>query len=58
MVLDTPFLYWLWTPNLQRVRQHPDFEQLMRDFGFRDYWRQSRWPEHCRPIGDADFECS
>ena len=52
------FLKFTWIPILQPVRQHPDFKALMRDLKLVDYWRQSGWPDHCRPVGAEDFECN
>jgi adenylate cyclase len=35
----------------------PRAKKLLREAGFEAYWRKSGWPDRCRPLGDADFEC-
>lgn len=52
-----PFVY-LWLPIWQKVRPEPEFKEFIRETGLVGYWRQYGWPEHCRPLGEADFECS
>lgn len=47
-----------WIPLLEDVRSHPEFEDMIRDLGLVAYWREAGWPEHCRPVGADDFECS
>jgi hypothetical protein len=33
------------------------FNQLVRDLGLYDYWRQSgKWSDFARPVGEDDFE--
>jgi len=39
------------------VRRHPEFKELMRELALVDLWRESGWPEHCRPLSANDFEC-
>jgi tetratricopeptide (TPR) repeat protein len=48
---------FVWIPLMQPVRAHPKFEDLVRESELPSYWREAGWPEHCRPLGDDDFEC-
>ncbi len=47
----------LWRPVMRDVRQLPGFKTLVKDWGFVEYWRQFGWGDHCKPIGEEDFEC-
>lgn len=47
----------LWRPIMADMRKLAGFKDLMRDWGFVDYWKEFGWGEHCKPVGDADFEC-
>ena len=47
-----------WRPVARDVRRLPAFRQLVRDMGLVDYWRESGWPDLCKPVGADDFECS
>jgi TolB-like protein/tetratricopeptide (TPR) repeat protein len=47
----------LWYPVLADMRKLPAFKRLMTDVKLVDYWREHGWPDHCRPIGNEDFEC-
>jgi TolB-like protein len=53
--LATGFI--MWGPALRDVRRMPGFKQLMRDFGFVEYWRAYGWADLCKPVGSDDFEC-
>ena len=46
-----------WRPVMADVRKLPGFKDLVRERGLVDYWREFGWGEHCRPLGDTDFEC-
>jgi TolB-like protein len=50
------FVY-LWLPIWQKLRPLPEFKELARETGLVEYWREAGWPEHCRPLGELDFEC-
>jgi adenylate cyclase len=51
--------YWaLWYPLLSEVRQLPRFKKLVSELNLVGYWRAYGWADACRPLGDADFECS
>jgi DNA-binding winged helix-turn-helix (wHTH) protein len=48
----------LWDPVFAEVRRSPAFKQLLRDFGYVEYWRiTGEWGDFCRPLGADDFEC-
>jgi TolB-like protein len=47
-----------WYPVMSDVRKLPGFKQLVRDFGFVDYWRKFGWGDFCKSVGADDFECS
>jgi TolB-like protein/tetratricopeptide (TPR) repeat protein len=55
---NTSWLNFAWTPLMEPVRRHPQFKELIRELELPEYWRQSHWPEHCRPLSAQDFECS
>jgi hypothetical protein len=46
-----------WYPVMSDVRQLPAFKELMKDVNLVEYWRRHGWPDHCRPLGENDFEC-
>lgn len=47
----------LWRPVMRDVRRLPGFRDLVTDWGFVDYWRQYGWGDHCKPVGEVEFEC-
>jgi TolB-like protein len=47
----------LWRPIMSGVRKNPAFKEVVRETGLLEYWREFGWGEHCRPVGEADFEC-
>jgi tetratricopeptide (TPR) repeat protein len=57
LLLDSTWLTFAWVPMMEPVRHHPRFKQVVTEMKLVDYWRASRWPERCRPLGDRDFEC-
>jgi Tfp pilus assembly protein PilF len=46
-----------WAHVFRDMRRLPRFEQLVRDEGLVDFWREHGWPDLCRPLGGGDFEC-
>ena len=54
----TPDGWSMWMPVMAGVRTHPEFKSIVRDLGLYDFWSEFGWGDLCRPIGDADFECS
>jgi tetratricopeptide (TPR) repeat protein len=54
---NTQNLYAVWFPQMSMVRQLPEFEALIREVGFVDYWDEFGWPDICRPQDTGEFEC-
>jgi len=48
----------LWRPVFKDMRRLPAFKHLAREEGLVDYWLEFGWTELCRPVAEADFECS
>jgi TolB-like protein len=48
-----------WDPVYKHIRSHPGFKELVREYGYYDYWvATGEWSDFCRPVGDDDFECA
>ncbi len=56
--LTTIRLFTAWYPVMREVRALPGFRELMVEINLPEYWRSHGWTDHCRPIGELDFECS
>jgi len=48
---------YVWLPQLEPMRQLPEFKAYMRDIGMVAYWQEYGWPSFCRPLDAHDFEC-
>jgi tetratricopeptide (TPR) repeat protein len=57
VTIDPAALFHIWSPVFHKVRQLPQFKELVREIGLVDYWEQFGWPDICQPTGDGDFEC-
>jgi len=57
LLSDPVWLHFAWIPTMEPVRRHPRFKEVMTEMNLVAYWRATRWPEHCRPLGERDFEC-
>ena len=44
-------------PAGQSMLRDPRVKEKLVDYGFVRYWREKGWPQGCRPLGEADFEC-
>ena len=47
----------LWYDNYSEIRRLEGFKDIVLELGLVDYWREFGWSEHCRPVGEDDFEC-
>jgi len=47
----------LWFPVMAEARRLPAFKELVIELNLVDYWREYGWSDHCRPLGENDFEC-
>ena len=52
-----PTVIGLWSSSGHKYRQTVHFKDFLKSSGLYDYFRQTEWPDVCRPIGDDDFEC-
>jgi TolB-like protein/Tfp pilus assembly protein PilF len=57
LLLEPAWLQFTWIPIMEPVRRHPGFKEVLNEMKLVEYWRGSRWPERCRPLGERDFEC-
>jgi hypothetical protein len=48
---------FVWLPQLEPMRQLPEFKAYMRDIGMVAYWQEYGWPSFCNPLDAHDFEC-
>jgi TolB-like protein len=48
---------YIWHPYAADFRNTPLFKKFVRDGRLLEYWQQREFPEFCRPLGAADFEC-
>jgi TolB-like protein len=49
--------YW-WFRYPLEYRNSPHRKRMMREMGLPEYWREHGFPPHCKPVGEADFECT
>jgi tetratricopeptide (TPR) repeat protein len=54
-LIRTTGIYWAY--EYENYRRSPQFKNYMKQTGVLEYWRQTRFPPQCRPVGDDDFEC-
>jgi TolB-like protein len=50
-------MVYVWLPQLEEMRQLPEFKALLRDLGIVAHWQEYGWPPICRPLDREDFEC-
>ena len=50
-------IWAVWSPLMKPLRRHPDFPQLLEDWGLIDYWRLHGWGDFCRPLGSDRVVC-
>lgn len=51
------FYLYLAMPVARALVADPRAKEMLRRFGFVDYWREKGWPSLCHPVGADDFEC-
>jgi tetratricopeptide (TPR) repeat protein len=55
---NSEFIWTIWQPIHEGMRQLPEFKDFVRELGLVDYWRTSgKWSDFCRPVDEDDFEC-
>ena len=52
-----PNVIGFWSLSGRKYRQTAHFKDFLKESGLYDYFRQTEWPDVCRPVGDDDFEC-
>jgi TolB-like protein/Tfp pilus assembly protein PilF len=52
-----PTVVGFWSSSGHKYRQTAHFKDFLRRSGLYDHFRQTEWPDVCRPIGDDDFAC-
>lgn len=48
---------YIWLPQAADFRKTRFFKSMLEDSGILQYWREREFPDHCRPVGNDDFEC-
>lgn len=48
---------YLWLPQLEQMRQLPEFGALLREMGIVAHWQEYGWPEICRPLDGESLHC-
>jgi len=46
----------IWGPNNNVLHRTPGFEAFIEGLGLSTYWRNTEWPDYCRPNGET-FAC-
>jgi TolB-like protein len=49
--------HYLSQPFAGYLLADPRAKRLLKQYGLDAYWRATRWPSNCRPLGADDFEC-
>jgi TolB-like protein/Tfp pilus assembly protein PilF len=52
--MDLTFINY---PFLGPVHNSGAYKRLVRKIGLDDFWRESGYPEYCKPVGEDDFVC-
>ncbi|MEM1412156.1 MAG: hypothetical protein AAGH19_07325 [Pseudomonadota bacterium] len=47
----------VWMPIAKRHRQDPAMKDWVAAMNYRGLWEARGWPDLCRPLGEAGFEC-
>ncbi len=54
---NTDFMATLWSPQGKAMRELPEFQPFLRDFGFIDLWNQYGAPDLCKKKTKGDYVC-
>ena len=54
---QSPDAYAIWVPFMANLRRQPEFEDVVRQLGLPEYWREFTWADRCHPVGAEDFAC-
>ena len=54
---NTDFMGLLWSSHGKAMRQMPEFQTLMRDFGYFSLWDKYGPPDACRKDGKGGYAC-
>ncbi len=46
----------IWGPDSNELHRTPGFEAFIERLGLSAYWRNTEWPDYCRPTGET-FAC-
>jgi len=49
---------WLNYEVISKLRNTEAYKQLVRSINLDDFWRESGFPDSCRPLGEDDFACN
>jgi len=52
-----PYLPFIWGEENKRYRKSSQFKNRIIKSGILNYWKETRFPQRCRPLGENDFEC-
>ena len=50
-------IWAVWSPLMKPLRQHPEFQNLLEEWGLIDYWQTFGWGDFCRPLGSDRIVC-
>lgn len=55
--VDDTIPAFIWMPVAKRHRQDEAMKTWARNSGYEALWRIRGWPDHCRAVGEDDWEC-
>jgi TolB-like protein len=48
---------YMWSWFAREFRKSAYFKRIVKEAHILEYWHERGFPDHCRPVGDDDFEC-
>jgi TolB-like protein/Tfp pilus assembly protein PilF len=48
---------YIWLPEAAEFRKSRFFKEMVKKSRILEYWQERGFPNHCRALGDNDFEC-